>query len=181
MKRLTDAFLMAVLIVCVTFTGAFAQGTGDGPDKPGMRGKKTVQGPKIPEQGPGMPPDFARDQAARREKEKAIREFQNSIRGAERKFNADQKAAAKLKGEERKAAMEKAVEEMKATIKTAEKKKDASLEKFGGHRRKKPPQHKESARKNLDAGQMGIEQKNAEQAEGQGKDDTASPPDRQKH
>lgn len=176
MKKTTNSCLLAVVIAGVAFTGAFAQGPVKSPGRPGVRVEETVTAPG----GPGGPRDIARDQAARKERDKAVREFQNAVRAAERKFNADQKAAYGLQGEERSAAMQKGAEEMKASIKNAEDTKDATLEKLG-QGRKKPSRHKERVKKDIDAGRISVEQKPAGQAEEQLKDNTKSPQAQQKN
>jgi len=177
MKKMLQACATAVIMGGIAFTGSFAQGHGDGPGKPAAGVEESVKAPAGPEQRPGMP---ARDQASRRERDSAIRDFQKALRNAEKKFNADQKAASKLQGEERRAAMQKAADEMKATIKKAEQEKDAVIGVRGPGTRK-PKGKMDHPLKDTGEGPVSVDQESAGQADGQLKDGTKSLPDQQKN
>ncbi len=176
MMKPGNIFLLSLVITGLALTGAFAQGTGEGPGKPGMSVKETIGAPGGPGQGPGAPGNAARDQDSRRERDKAVRDFQKAVRDAERKFSADQKAASKLQGDKRGAAMQKAAEEMKASIKKAEKDKDAVMGERGPGKRK-PGRRMGHPPKDTGENPAGVQQDSAGPAVGQLKDDTKSPPD----
>jgi len=177
MKKLLQACATAVIMVSIAFTGSFAQDHGDSPGKPAAGVEEAVKAPAGPEQRPGMP---ARDQASRRERDSAIRDFQKALRNAEKKFNADQKAASKLQGEERRAAMQKAADEMKATIKKAEQEKDAVIGVRGPGKRK-PRGRMDHPLKDTGEDHVSVDQQSAGQAGAQLKGDNGSLPDQQKH
>lgn len=156
MARLTQAIMTALLIVTVAGTGAFAAGQQEGTDKTAVKAQDTRKAP------PPRPDRQAREDT-RRERDRIIREFQQSLRAAEQKFKKDQKAASGLRGAERKAAMQKASTEMKTTINAAKKKRDADMEQFVGHK-KRPPKKKHRPEKRKKGPEMNSGESTSAQA-----------------
>lgn len=166
MKKLTMAFVLAVVMMSLAFTGAFASGPHEGAGKPDMTledGGKVSAGPEQKAERPRNAPP--RDET-RREKDKAIREFQKAVRNAERKFKESEKAASKLQGEERKEAVYKAAEAMKAEIKKAEKDKDVAMKAFEP-RSNQPGREKGNPANEIEARKNRMEKERARRAEEQ--------------
>jgi hypothetical protein len=126
MKKITHAIVLAMVMALITFNGAFSSGHQKQTDRPDKQIQAADNKPAVkPERPTKMSP--ASREKIKKEKSAVIKDFQNKIRTAERKFKDAEKSAAGLQGQERKTAVRNAAAEMKATIKAAEEKKNAAL------------------------------------------------------